>query len=155
MAVYNLAKREQNSHVSKHSSKALSWSHSFDVTPAADNVVSLGDGDIIHIGKLPAECFVTSMVILTHEGFSVGTFDLGFIGDFPDVSLTPIATTIDLTADNTSTVVTLPTSGVVNGNGIWSGVDGISLAVKCNGVPTTGACTLVIGFSSFEGYANT
>jgi len=126
--------------------------------------VVLVDGDIVHIGAIPKNCYVNDITILMVEAFDAGTtLDLGFIGDYPDDNLTVFQSGIVVDESNVSIKIPLPISGVRNpdgsaavsgvAGGIWNG-DGrpmpLAVGVNATGVLTVGKCKVLISYARYD-----
>ncbi len=150
-----LQNRKENSHEAKTSSKSFSFEGTLKNPLNINETIILTQDDELVLGLIPAECYVTNMVLLTNEAYPAGaTVSIGFLGDFPTWSLTEIAADIALDISNVSEVIALPTSGVVGGKGIWSGVNGLHLgAVYSGDDAVTGEATLIISYINFKGSA--
>jgi len=115
-------------------------------------------GDVLFVGMIPRECVATDIRIVADPAFD-GTFDLGFIGDFPDIAINPIATAV-VTADNGTTVIDMPNTGVILADGtalpstdkrgsIWAGEYGLNLGLKFNGDITKGLVRIIVTYSYY------
>ena len=125
-------------------------------------------GDIVHIGDLPKNCYVTDITILVYDGFGTDTkVDLAFIGDFPSTATTLICEDILIANGDTSIKIPLPTSGVAkpdgsnigtDGGGIWNDdLRAMPLAIllknenSSNGTPLVGGrLKLLFSYVSFD-----
>lgn len=97
---------------------------------AGDGIRDLGDtviqpDDILVIGTIPGGSLVLGMQVLVNTAFDGTTplFDFFFTEDFPELNLKPITTGVDVSPTNANATIhiDLPTSGQVNGKGIWFG----------------------------------
>jgi len=123
-----------------------------------DGSVGYKSGDVVFLGIIPRECMATDIRIIADPAFD-GTFDFGFIGDFPDINITPIASAV-VTADNGTTVIDMPNSGIILADGtalpsadkrgsIWAGVNGLNLGIKFNGAITKGLVRIIVTYSYY------
>ncbi len=94
------------------------------IRDAGDTVVQ--PSDVLWIGTIPGGSLVTGMQVLVKEAFDGGTtssFDFYLSAEYPDVTLTTIATGVDVSATNANKTihVDLPTTDTVNGKSILVG----------------------------------
>jgi len=170
MANYNAGYLYENDLSMKAECTAKTIEHRFFTLKDADGEydkeeIYLWDTDIVHIGALPKDSYVTDITLLVEEGFDVGaTFDLGFIGDFPDDNIIVFQSGIAVDEPNVSIKIPLPVSGVRNpdgsaavsgvAGGIWNGdARPMPLAIRVNnpgGVTTSGKVRFLFAYSRYD-----
>ena len=128
-------------------------------------------GDTLIIGEIPKYSYVTDIRVLYFEAFDdTTTFDIGFIGDFPEETVVPFATFVgDL--QNLSQYIPLSINGVADKDGvqvpvleadyrggIWNdGVEPMKIGLKVHNETileanplTTGKCKILVSFIRYS-----